>query len=221
MSRFTKRFRNKRNKTIKQNGGLGPENEEVRHEREGVVDMVGDKIYNSASGVATKVTDVLLNIAGLERKDAAHDTISNQDENTNNANANTNTNSTLNRATSYVSDLGANAFNKANALLSSETTKQGVKEAADSVANTIKDNLTILNDSLQLSKKTANCYNDSLNAVADIMSGIADSNSVLDYIQKSSDFKVFSKNFDKRWMSFDSSRLNQAKFQESLFHYYL
>ena len=75
---------------------------------------------------------------------------------------------------------------------------------------------TSVNDSLHTTTYTTNCHNDSLNAVADIMSGIADSNSVLGYIQTSTDFKVFSKNFDKRWMSFDSSRLsNLRKFKDA------
>jgi hypothetical protein len=83
-------------------------------------------------------------------------------------------------------------------------------ELKDSTA--VKDTLTILlDDSLQVATITTNCHNDSLNAVADIMSGIADSSPVLGYIQKSSDFKVFSKNFDKRWMSFDSTRLNNLR----------
>ncbi len=71
--------------------------------------------------------------------------------------------------------------------------------------------LTSVNDSLPKATITTNCHNDSLNAVADIMSGIADSSSVLGYIQKSSDFKVFSKNFDKRWKTFDSTRLNNLR----------
>jgi hypothetical protein len=70
---------------------------------------------------------------------------------------------------------------------------------------------TSANDPIQTYTATTNCSNDSLNAVADIMSGITDSSSVLGYIQKSSDFKVFSKNFDKRWMSFDSTRLNNLR----------
>jgi len=70
---------------------------------------------------------------------------------------------------------------------------------------------TSVNDSLPMATITTNCHNDSLNAVADIMSGIADSSSVLGYIQKSNDFKVFSKNFDKRWKSFDSTRLNNLR----------
>jgi hypothetical protein len=55
------------------------------------------------------------------------------------------------------------------------------------------------------------CANDSLNALADLMAGIADSNSVYREIQSSSDFKAFSQNFDKRWMNFDSTRLTNLR----------
>lgn len=55
------------------------------------------------------------------------------------------------------------------------------------------------------------CANDSLNALADLMAGIADSNSVYNEIQSSSDFKAFSQNFDKRWMNFDSTRLTNLR----------
>ncbi len=56
------------------------------------------------------------------------------------------------------------------------------------------------------------CVSDSLNAIANIISGIKDSTLVpYSYIQFSSDFKAFSKNFDKRWMAFDSSRLANLK----------
>lgn len=66
-------------------------------------------------------------------------------------------------------------------------------------------------DSVEVSAELEMPLSDSLNAVANIMSGIADSNSVYKNIQASSDFKVFSKNFDKRWMSFDSSRLTNLR----------
>lgn len=55
------------------------------------------------------------------------------------------------------------------------------------------------------------CENDSLNSIANLMSGISDSNSVFAGIQASSDFQAFSKNFDKRWMNFDSSRLTSLR----------
>lgn len=55
------------------------------------------------------------------------------------------------------------------------------------------------------------CANDSLNSLADLMAGIADSSSVYGEIQSSSDFKTFSQNFDKRWMNFDSTRLTNLR----------
>jgi hypothetical protein len=92
---------------------------------------------------------------------------------------------------------------------SSSNTEKETQVLKDSTI--IEAPLTSVNDSLPTETITTNCHNDSLNAVADIMSGIADSSSVLGYIQKSNDFKVFSKNFDKRWKSFDSTRLNNLR----------
>ncbi len=66
-------------------------------------------------------------------------------------------------------------------------------------------------DSLQIDKEADTPINDTLNALANIISGIADSSSVYKFIQTSHDFKVFSKNFDKRWMQFDTSRLNNLR----------
>lgn len=79
-----------------------------------------------------------------------------------------------------------------------------------------KDTVVIpVKDSVKVETATTNCTNDSLNAVANIMSGISDSNPLFKDIQSSTDFKVFSKNFDKRWMAFDSSRLsNLRKFKD-------
>lgn len=66
-------------------------------------------------------------------------------------------------------------------------------------------------DSVKEIEPTITCSNDSLNAVADIMSGIVDTNATLKFVQSTNDFKVFSKNFDKRWMTYDSSRLMRLR----------
>jgi hypothetical protein len=66
-------------------------------------------------------------------------------------------------------------------------------------------------DSVKEIEPTFTCSNDSLNAVADVMSGIADTNEVLKFVQSTNDFKAFSKNFDKRWMSYDTSRLMRLR----------
>lgn len=75
---------------------------------------------------------------------------------------------------------------------------------------------TSLTDSLQPVKSIEFLVNDTLNAIADIMSGIADTNAVYKFVQSSNDFKVFSKNFDKRWKTYDSTRLtNLRTFKEN------
>ncbi len=68
-----------------------------------------------------------------------------------------------------------------------------------------------LKDSIKEAKEITLPLNDSLNAIANIMSGISDSSSVYKFVQVSSDFKVFSKNFDKRWKTYDSTRLTNLR----------
>jgi len=75
---------------------------------------------------------------------------------------------------------------------------------------------TSLNDSTQMVKAVALPVNDSLNAIANIMSGIVDESPIYQYVQSTADFKAFSKNFDRRWMKYDSTRLmNLKKFREN------
>ena len=77
----------------------------------------------------------------------------------------------------------------------------------DSVANKATDSLAL---------KPMLCANDSLNAISNVMSGIADSSEVYNNVQSTLSFQSFSTNFNKRWMSFDSSRLtNLRTFREN------
>ncbi|MCD6019382.1 MAG: hypothetical protein K0S53_2503 [Bacteroidetes bacterium] len=72
------------------------------------------------------------------------------------------------------------------------------------------------NDSIESAKLSLVKTNDTLNALANIMSGIADTSSIYQYVQNTADFKSFSKNFDKRWNTYDSTRLmNLRKFREN------
>lgn len=68
-----------------------------------------------------------------------------------------------------------------------------------------------LKDSIKEATKNALPLNDTLNAVANIMSGMTDTSSVYKFVQSSSDFKAFSKNFDKRWHTYDSTRLTNLR----------
>lgn len=80
-----------------------------------------------------------------------------------------------------------------------------------------KDSATqIVSDSSILKTNLSPCINDTLNALANLMSGIADSNVIYNYVQTTGSFKSFSSNFNKRWISFDSTRLtNLRTFREN------
>jgi hypothetical protein len=80
--------------------------------------------------------------------------------------------------------------------------------------DTIKPDIVVekeFEDSLNQAYEIALSLNDTLNAIADIMSGITDTSAIYDFVQSSADFKVFSKNFDKRWKTYDSTRLTSLK----------
>lgn len=62
-------------------------------------------------------------------------------------------------------------------------------------------------DSNKIEAPTKVCVNDSLNALANIMSGITDTVNVLKFVKESVAFRSFSKSFDKRWLTYDSTRL--------------
>jgi hypothetical protein len=80
MSKLTRRFKkNKKNRTIKR-GGQSPDAKvkseeikvpEVKDERQGVFDIIGNKISNVASSAATTVGDIGLRFVGLERIEKA------------------------------------------------------------------------------------------------------------------------------------------------------
>ncbi len=69
-----------------------------------------------------------------------------------------------------------------------------------------------ITDSSETNKILQNCINDSLSAITNIMSGISDTNLIAyNYIQHTKDYIAFNKNFDNRWVNFDSSRLNTLR----------
>lgn len=68
----------------------------------------------------------------------------------------------------------------------------------------------------ELINNKVSCTNDSLNALANIIAGINDDFANYSFIQNQKDFKLFSTNFNKRWLVFDSSRLaNLTSFTEN------
>lgn len=70
-----------------------------------------------------------------------------------------------------------------------------------------------------LSQETAITYqiNDTLNSIASIIAGNKENHSVYSFISDSKAFLSFSKNFEKRWIGFDSSRIQKLnKFREEV-----
>jgi|GEM_PF-4726935 len=90
------------------------------------------------------------------------------------------------------------------------TTKKETEKKKDTVVVETQSDTTVVAEPETI------CVNDSLNAMANVMSGIMDSNIVFKHIQNSTDFKNFNKTFEKRWQTFDSARLtNLKKFRET------
>lgn len=95
----------------------------------------------------------------------------------------------------------------------------GCTQSVDNQTGELKKDTTMplvvevkeLKDSIMEAKENALPLNDTLNAIADIMSGMTDTSAVYRFVQSSSDFKVFSKNFDKRWKTYDSTRLTNLR----------
>ena len=84
---------------------------------------------------------------------------------------------------------------------SNETEKKEIVVTKD----TIKEEVKV--DSVKSEEPILMCSNDSLESITNIMAGIIDSSKYLSFVKSTADYKAFSKNFDKRWMTFDSSRL--------------
>lgn len=82
--------------------------------------------------------------------------------------------------------------------------------------NVVKDTLKskrlqeeIAKDSLPEKTPISYKINDTLNSIASIIAGRKDGQCIYSYISGSKDFLSFSKNFEKRWTGFDSSRIQK------------
>ncbi len=83
----------------------------------------------------------------------------------------------------------------------------------DDLKNNTTQTDTIVKDSITKPLTLpASCNNDTLNAMANIISGIKDTVLVpFQYVQNRKDYQSFHKNFDKRWMTYDSARLTPLR----------
>ncbi|MCC6181601.1 MAG: hypothetical protein IT237_07190 [Bacteroidia bacterium] len=95
------------------------------------------------------------------------------------------------------------------ACTTEQSQQQIDNKATTTQASEVKDSI-VVKEELPETKKSFE-IDDSLNALANIISGIDDDNNMFDFVKKSEDFKDFSKSFSKRWKSYDTTRIARLK----------
>jgi hypothetical protein len=152
MSNLTRRFKkNKKNKTIRKGGSCDYEG------REGIVEILGNKMKGVASSAASTLADTALRFAGLERiKDPSQYREEEQDveqitESTSTPASRENYDDDSSfgcRVLDIMDRTGGIIFNDINDLLGSDEFKQTTKQAAQQTAALIRENAKTFNDAL-------------------------------------------------------------------------
>ena len=127
MAKLTKKYfkKNRRNKSLKFKGG----NSETK-EREGVFDVIGDKITNVTSSTLSSLADTGLKIAGLERIDTQkEETTTNIANNVSEIASNITSN-----VTNVADKASASIIENVNEVLGSDAVKETTKQAAEDTA---------------------------------------------------------------------------------------
>ncbi|MFY7730791.1 MAG: hypothetical protein ACOVRN_14815 [Flavobacterium sp.] len=125
---ITRRLRTKRQKTQSQYGGFS--------EHEGIVDKVGNRLYNVASSAAQTAVDAGLKIAGLERIGA---------HSIGDASHNHDTSFTV---PDFLDRTGASILGNINEALGSNAAKQSTEEAARTTARLVREGAATFNAAL-------------------------------------------------------------------------
>lgn len=132
MSKFTRRFKKiKKNKTFKRGGSSD--------EKQGIFDMLGDKISNIATSAATTVADATLKIAGLEKIEKSEEKV---DENNDVAS------DIILNAKNVADKTGASIVNSVNEVLGSNIVKQTTAQAANDTAEIVKEGAEVFNKAM-------------------------------------------------------------------------
>lgn len=135
MSKFTRRFKkNKQNKTFKRGGAAD--------ERQGIFDLLGDKISNIASSAAKTVADASLKIAGLERIDKNIQVDGNLEKNVDGASE------ILSNVENIADKTGAVIIDNFNDFLGSNAIKQTTAQSAKDTAEIVKESAEVFNEAL-------------------------------------------------------------------------
>jgi len=169
MSKLTRRFKkNKKNRTIKR-GGQSPDakvkSEEIKapevkderqDERQGVFDIIGNKISNVASSAATTVGDLGLRFVGLERIEKADEEDKppeKVDENLEKVNEGIEkivdaASGIVNTVENVADKTGAVILDNVNEVLGSDAVNETTEQVAKNTAEIVQENLEVFNDAL-------------------------------------------------------------------------
>ena len=158
MRKLTRRLKKyKKNRTFKRGGAVGipppeeikPKEEPPKEERQGIVDIIGNKISDVAYSGATTLGDAGLKIIGLERIDKSkeeEETSKKVDENINKI-SNT-ASGIISNVANIVDNTGAALIENVNEVLGSDIVKETTDEAAKKTADIIKETAETFNDTL-------------------------------------------------------------------------
>ena len=158
MRKLTRRLKkNKKNRTFKRGGAVGIKNpEEVKskeespkEERQGIIDIIGNKLSGVVSSGATFVGDSGLKLIGLERVDKS------KEEEDASKNVDENIDKISDAASGIASDVGnvidktsAALIENVNEVLGSSIVKETTEEAAEKTADIIKEGAETFNEAL-------------------------------------------------------------------------
>lgn len=171
MSKITRHLKkNKRNRTIKRikRGGQVSKSTENKveapeKERQGIIDIIGDKIGDVVSSAATNVGDAGLKIIGLERVDKVEEEEKKEEqeeeekkeEEKSSEKVDNNIQKISDATSGIISDVG-NVVDKTgsaiienvNEVLGSDAVKETTEQAAEKTADIIKDGAETFNEAL-------------------------------------------------------------------------
>jgi len=155
MSKLTRRFKkNKRNRTFKKGGSSFETKKaekvgEFPKDREGIIDIVENKISDAASSVASTIGNAGLRIVGLERVNKA------EEEEEASKKVDDNIGKIGDAASGIVSDVGnivdktgAAIIENVNEVLGSDIVKETTEQAAENTADIVKEGAETFNEAL-------------------------------------------------------------------------
>lgn len=157
MSKLTRRFKkNKRNRTFKKGGSSSETKKaekvgEFPKDREGIIDIVENKISDAASSVASTIGNAGLRIVGLERVNKAEE----EEKEKITENIDNNIEKLGDAASGVISDVGnivdktgAAIIENVNEVLGSDIVKETTEQAAENTADIVKEGAETFNEAL-------------------------------------------------------------------------